>query len=424
MSDENGYEPKNASLDEAVHPTEQPPRDDVPEGGLQAWLVILGCSALCFCIFGYIIAWGSFQAYYETVLLTSSTPSAIAWIGSLQYALMFLPGLITGRVFDLGYFRSSLFASTILYTLSSFLIAECKVYWQFVLCQGLALGLAGGWIYIPCVALVSHWFNVRRPMAYGVISLGTALGGIVYPIMFRSLIPQIGFKWTVRTFGFINFAMFMVGILTLKTRLPPKGKKAAVNFRAMISPGYIVYVLATFTGFLGMYTPLTFVTLSAEKIGIANALAFYLVAVINATSAISRVGGGMLSVRFGPINVIAASTVLAALFTYLWPYMTSKGSFIAVVSLYGVFSGPFVGLFPAPVAQMGPAQDTGLRTGLQMTIMALGALAGPPISGAIVGASGDFKDTGIFAATTILAAAALMIGSKALILKRVWSGKL
>ncbi|KZV79268.1 MFS general substrate transporter [Exidia glandulosa HHB12029] len=397
--------------------------DTVPDGGRDAWLVILGCSALCFSLFGYILTWGSFQAYYQTVVLPDRSPSDVAWIGSLQYSLTFLPGLIAGRVFDLGYFRSSLMFSTVLYTTASFLIAECKEYWQFMLCQGVAIGFAGGWIYIPCVAVVSHWFKVKRPMAYGIISLGTSLGGIVFPIMFRALIPQIGFKWTVRTFGFINFFMFCVAILTLKTRIPPKGRLDPIDFRTFVSPGYVTYVLATFVGFLGIYTPMTFVTLSAEKIGIANALAFYMVAVFNATSGVGRVLGGGLAVKYGPINVMAIFTVFAAAFTYAWPYTTSQGAFIAVISLYGLMCGPFVGLFPAPVAQMGAAHDTGLRTGLQMTIMALGALAGPPIAGAIVGSKGDFKGTGIFAASTMLGAAVLMALSKVLLLKTLFSGR-
>ncbi|KZV86299.1 MFS general substrate transporter [Exidia glandulosa HHB12029] len=356
----------------AVPTLEQDPSIPPPDGGSRAWLSLFGGVCLSFSTFGYIIAWGSFQAYYETVLLTSSSSSAIAWIGSLQYSLLFLPGLITGRVFDLGYFRQSLAASTVLYTLANFLTAECKKYWQFLLCQGLAFGIAGGWIYIPCVACISHWFVAKRPMAFGIISLGASLGGIVYPIMFRSLLPTLGFQWTVRTFSFMNFALFMIANFTMRPRLPPKGK-AAVDFRSFVSPGFAIYVLSTFVGFLGMYTALTFVTLSAESIGIRNSLAFYLVAIVNATSAIGRVGGGVLAVRYGPINVMVLGTIPTALFTYLWPYMTTQASFIAVVSLYGLFSGPFIGLFAAPVPQMGAIQDTGLRTGTQMTIMALGA---------------------------------------------------
>lgn len=46
----------------------------------------------------------------------------------------------------------------------------------------------------------------------------------------------------------------LISLQTLRTRLPPKSKMAPVDIRALLSSGYIVYVLATFTGFLGMYT--------------------------------------------------------------------------------------------------------------------------------------------------------------------------
>lgn len=121
-----------------------------------------------------------------------------------------------------------------------------------------------------------------------------------------------------------------------------------------------------------------------------DSLAFYLVAVINATSAIGRVGGGVLAVRYGAMNVMLLTTPFAALFTYVWPYMKSEASFIAVVALYGyariqpgcaldeplahrLSFGPFVGLCPAPVAEMGDVRDTGLRVGTLATIMAVGA---------------------------------------------------
>lgn len=46
---------------------------------------------------------------------------------------------------------------------------------------------------------------------------------------------------------------------------------------------------------------------------------------------------------------------------------------------------------------MGSVNDIGRRTGMCMTILALGALAGPPISGAINTATGGFKAVGYFA---------------------------
>ena len=46
---------------------------------------------------------------------------------------------------------------------------------------------------------------------------------------------------------------------------------------------------------------------------------------------------------------------------------------------------------------MGSMHDVGSRVGISMTIVALGAVVGPPTSGAINAATGTFTFTGIYA---------------------------
>ena len=48
---------------------------------------------------------------------------------------------------------------------------------------------------------------------------------------------------------------------------------------------------------------------------------------------------------------------------------------------------------------MGETQSVGLRVGMFFTVLALGAVAGPPISGAINAATGGYKASGIYAGT-------------------------
>lgn len=46
---------------------------------------------------------------------------------------------------------------------------------------------------------------------------------------------------------------------------------------------------------------------------------------------------------------------------------------------------------------MGDTNDVGRRMGMFMSILSLGAVAGPPISGAISTATGGFRDVGYYA---------------------------
>lgn len=43
---------------------------------------------------------GTFQSYYETTLLPSSSSSSISLIGSLQVFLLYFVGTFAGRIFD------------------------------------------------------------------------------------------------------------------------------------------------------------------------------------------------------------------------------------------------------------------------------------------------------------------------------------
>lgn len=124
--------------DEGVSEEEYEPHElTAPDGGLRAWLVALGVRlpgtllltpladqlvlfAQVGCgigsTFGFVNAWGVsirqhdvyttpthesarakvFQAYYETTVLPTTSPSTIAWIGSVQVSILRLtsaPGL-------------------------------------------------------------------------------------------------------------------------------------------------------------------------------------------------------------------------------------------------------------------------------------------------------------------------------------------
>jgi MFS transporter, MCT family, solute carrier family 16 (monocarboxylic acid transporters), member 10 len=56
-----------------------------------------------------------------------------------------------------------------------------------------------------------------------------------------------------------------------------------------------------------------------------------------------------------------------------------------------------VALLASPLIAFGETADVGRRVGMSMTILAFGALIGPPISGAINASSGGFESVGYYA---------------------------
>ncbi|KAL4256971.1 Proton-linked Monocarboxylate Transporter [Pleurotus pulmonarius] len=397
------------------------PADDFPDGGLRAWSVVLGASLSAFSTFGYVNAWGVFQSYYEQEILPTTSPSTIAWIGSIQYSLIFLPGLFFGRLFDLGYFKIPLLISSTILVLATFLVAQCTEYWQFLLCQGFAIGLASGAIFGPNIGIVGHWFLKRRGLAFGFTAAGSSIGGTIFPIAARKLIPQVGFPWTMRIIGFILILTMGIPNVVLQRRIPPKKVSGGLfNIRAFKSIPYTMYTLSCIVAFLGLYTVLTYIDISATSFGISADTSFYLVSIANAGSLFGRLFAGVTSDSIGAVNIIAPMTLVAAVLTYAWPYAQDLPSLIVVAIIYGFASGTFVSIFAMPIYSFGAIEDVGRRVGMCMTLVALGALAGPPISGAINRATGGYTAVGYYAGSMILVAVVLMLISRHLVLKRVW----
>jgi MFS family permease len=66
----------------------------------RAWLSIAGSCLVYFVSFGYMNSFGYFQDFYSQDYLSSSSSSVIAFIGSLQFGLMYLVGPFSGIMFD------------------------------------------------------------------------------------------------------------------------------------------------------------------------------------------------------------------------------------------------------------------------------------------------------------------------------------
>ncbi|KAI0345394.1 MFS general substrate transporter [Trametopsis cervina] len=408
---------KEEGLQSSVAPVNP---DPAPDGGFKAWSNVIAAGFSTFATFGYINAWGVFQAYYEKAL-PEETASNIAWIGSLQYALMFVPGLIIGRIFDMGIVRTPLAGASAFLIMSTFLVAECKTYWQVLLCQGVATGLSCGIIFSLTLGVVPHWFSKRKGLAFGLVALGSSIGGTLFPIAARRLIEEVGFPWTMRILAFVMFFALIWTNIFVARRLPPKPRSGPfISFTVFKTPAFAVYCAAGFSTFLGLYTVLTYIDVAATYVGIDDDFSFYLVSIANSGSAFGRVAGGILSDKWGGLNIMIPATTFAGIITFIWPFVDSKAGLSMVGFFYGVSSGVFISLLSAPIVEMGHLSDIGIRLGMFFTVLALGAVAGPPISGAINGATGNYFAVGYYAGSTIFLSVGFLIMTRHLVLHRLW----
>lgn len=97
-----------------------------PEGGAQAWLVVLGSLCSMFSGFGVVNSIGVINAYITDHQLKHYSDSDISWVFSFYIFLVFFCGLQIGPIFDARGPRELILAGSICMVLSCFLLGICE----------------------------------------------------------------------------------------------------------------------------------------------------------------------------------------------------------------------------------------------------------------------------------------------------------
>ncbi|KAF5310611.1 hypothetical protein D9619_007765 [Psilocybe cf. subviscida] len=426
-----------------------------PEGGMRAWTTVFGVWLMQFVTFGYTNAYGVFNDFYVREYLTHNTSSQISWIGSVQLGIVLSIGLFTGRAFDTGYFYFMMIGGSVLFIFCLFMLSLAKpeqyyqvcylpifVFFdlpnrvQIFLAQGIGLGIAIGSTYVPGLGVVSHYFSRRRALALGVAASGSrreanwklplnksALGGVVHPIMLNKLIHgSVGFANGVRASAGMNTGLLVISLLCMRTRLPPVAKKASsilqdFNQFSRDAP-YVISVLGTALVLSGLFFPVFFLQLSSIEHGVDPNIAFYTLAILNASSTIGRVLPNFFVPRYGVFVVLIVCTAGCAILNYCTIAVTRLGPIIVFAILYGFFSGAYTGVFTPMIASHARKQtEIGARLGICFTFTGIGGLIGTPIAGALLTSHFVWWRPIIFAGTTVTVGCICFIVSHILLMK-------
>ena len=290
-----------------------------PDGGLQAWLVVFGSWCAFFTCFGWSTSIGVFQSYYQQQPLSNYTPSAVAWIPSTELSLILFGGIVFGHFFDTFGPRYVLLAGSFLHVFGLMMTSLGSEYYQFFLAQSVCSAIGVSAIFNSCASSVSTWFARRRSTAFGVISSGASIGGIIFPIMVERLIPRIGFAWTMRTVAFLILALLTLTNLTVRSRrihnarskplLPP----LTPMVQPLREPPFLFLVLAMFFFSFGTFLPFNFLILQAEAKGMSPDLSNYLISILNAASLPGRVIPGILADRLGRFNTMTLTSLISSI---------------------------------------------------------------------------------------------------------------
>ncbi|GMF00010.1 unnamed protein product [Ambrosiozyma monospora] len=179
--------------------------DLFPEGGFEAWTVVLGSCFGLMTVFGIMQTISSIQLYIQSNQLKDVKISSISWVFSVYMFCNLSMGIISGPLFDCYGVKKVLLPGMILNCGGLFACAYSTKLWHFILSFGFAAGIGSGMMLNPLLAVISHWFLKKRGLAMGVSQMGS-FTGIVFPIMLRGLYPKLGYTKTMIILANFHFS--------------------------------------------------------------------------------------------------------------------------------------------------------------------------------------------------------------------------
>ncbi|KAF9869710.1 hypothetical protein CkaCkLH20_12753 [Colletotrichum karsti] len=407
-----------------------------PESSPLAWLCVVGSFMFLYPTYGLMQSVGTLQSYLQLNQLSDYSARDLGWISGIFTSLAMLLGIQTGPLMDAYGTKFLAPISAAILIPMFFLLAECKEYWQFILCLGILGGVGAAITSTVAMAVIGKLFHRRRGLAMGIALSGSSFGGVTLSMMFRSLLPRLGWQWAMRSAGFLVLGVMVVGVLcflpfprlTASSSSAPIGNRgAALNFQAFKSPPFDFMVMALFLLEFVLFGITGLLPTFAIAAGFPSDTGFSLIAVLNGCSCIGRITSGLAGDRFGHLNVILFMILFTVTCTsvVLVPFGTKHiGALYAFSALWGIGSGAFLSIPPVCISKTCEPKDYGrylaadksLNVGTMNFVTSFSLLIAVPVGGQMLESMGGTALSGFYVALLLLggvsyfAARSLLVG--------------
>ena len=241
------------------------------------------------------------------------------------------------------------------------------------------------------MGLVTTYFRKKRGLAVAITSTGNSIGGAVYPVIVRQLLPKIGYAWTIRVLGFVNLALLATALAFMRPRLPPRKSGPIVEWKAFYEVPYVCVLVGMSFVFGGLFFSYYYIaSYGREIIHMSYSDSLTLLVLFNGAAVPVRLLTGYVADRFfGPLNAMVPLLFINSLFAFAWIAVSSQSGMYLFATFYGFSAGAFQCLFPTTVTSLNKdLSKNGVRLGMAFSIFSFAGLAGPPIGGALLETNG------------------------------------
>jgi MFS family permease len=349
-------------------------------GGVGMWSVIVALPAI--------------QAEFGIARSAASLPYTVTMI------CFGIGSIVMGRLSDRYGIIAPVMGGSVALGIAYALAGQAANLWQFVLTQGVLVGVAGSATFAPIIADTSLWFTRNRGKAVAIIASGSYLAGTVWPPVVQHFIQTAGWRPTFRGIAVFCVVTMLPLALVLRRRSPlgegTPGRAAlgARHARPLdMSPGALqaVLVIAGLSCCVAMSMPQVHIVAYSADLGHGPARGAQMLSLMLGFGIVSRLASGWICDRIGGRWTLLASSSLQALALVLFLPFENLPALYTLSALFGLFQGGLVPSYAVIVREFYPPQEAGVRVSIVITSTVFGMALGGWMSGLIFDLTGSYQ---------------------------------
>jgi MFS family permease len=270
---------------------------------------------------------------------------------------------------------------------------------QFILAQGLLVGVAGSVAFAPLLADASLWFTRRRGVAVAIIACGSYVAGTVWPPVVQHFIEREGWRRTYLGIAVFCVATMIPLALLLKRRSPLTGATSSTAGLVWRSPRPLgmsptalqaVLIVAGLSCCVAMSMPQVHIVAYSGDLGHGAARGAQMLSLMLGFGVVSRLASGWICDRIGGrLTLLLGSSLQAFALILFLPFHGLTALYI-VSALFGLFQGGIVPAYAVIVREFFPPEEAGVRIGAVLMATVFGMALGGWLSGVIFDLTGSY----------------------------------
>jgi len=296
------------------------PVSTAPDGGLWAWLAVVGCFMGNLIGDGVMYSFGIFLPEFKRIFNCGS--GEVSTINSIQMGVTFASGPIASYMTNaLGWRLTTVIGSVLCTAGLCFSAVAPNVGFLYFSAGGL-LGLGLGIIYLPRLDCITQYFDKRRPIVTGIAICGSGLGTFIFAPLTELLLHS--YDWTIVLLILGGICLLNCGFGMMFAPLPKINDDESITCESLGDTSetllkgnsnqeetmkdtlkemllllrnwaFMMFAVSNFLTSLGYPIPYTFVPDNAELVGLSKRQGAYLVGLIGISNTVARVILGAMS---------------------------------------------------------------------------------------------------------------------------------